>query len=70
MSGWKQYLPLLFLVSRWRFSCTLPSRSGQPEPTNPQSFKDVIAIAKKLDLHFRGTPKTVHLQAARGDIHS
>jgi len=53
MSGWKQYLPLLFLVVALAVFLYLAQRSEQPEPTNPQSFEDVIAIAKKRDLQFR-----------------
>ena len=53
MSGWKQYLPVLFLVVALAVFQYFTQRSGQPEPTYPQSFRDVIAIAKKLDLNFR-----------------
>jgi hypothetical protein len=43
----------LFLVVALAVFLHVTERSGRTEPTNPQSFEDVMARAKKLDLHFR-----------------
>ena len=48
MSCWKQYLPAMFFLVALAVVLNATQRSGQPEAAHPQSFEDVIAIAKKL----------------------
>ena len=64
MSSWKEYLPAMFFLVALAVVLNATERSGQPEPTHPQSFEDVIAIAKNLGLHCRGATKTAPLVCA------